>query len=231
MTGVRVSALPTATAPGTFYVIEGGVSKKIVLGTAAAVADSTLVHIAGAETVTGVKTFSAATTLITPTALKRLQFENAASSTISDFSTGSVALSFSRASDGILGLSGLFAYTSSGGTYNLALSSRDAVVLATGGGVGYANTLERMRVHGSGNVSIGNTTDAEKLNVTGNVRASGGYQVGTTQVVSTRKTGWAAASGTATRTTFATSTVTTAQLAERVKALLDDLISHGLIGT
>jgi hypothetical protein len=35
--------------------------------------------------------------------------------------------------------------------------------------------------------------------------------------------GWAAASGTATRSTFATSTVTTAQLAERVKALIDDL--------
>ncbi|NBW14597.1 MAG: hypothetical protein EBR82_42020 [Caulobacteraceae bacterium] len=36
---------------------------------------------------------------------------------------------------------------------------------------------------------------------------------------------WAAATGTATRTTFATSTVTTAQLAERVKALIDDLQS------
>jgi hypothetical protein len=34
---------------------------------------------------------------------------------------------------------------------------------------------------------------------------------------------WEAASGTATRSTFATSTVTTAQLAERVKALIDDL--------
>jgi hypothetical protein len=42
-------------------------------------------------------------------------------------------------------------------------------------------------------------------------------------------TGWAAATGTATRTTFATSTVTTAQLAERVKALIDDLISLGVL--
>jgi hypothetical protein len=50
------------------------------------------------------------------------------------------------------------------------------------------------------------------------------------QVVTTRKTGWTAASGTAARTTFATSTVTTEELAKRVKALLDDLISHGLIG-
>lgn len=50
------------------------------------------------------------------------------------------------------------------------------------------------------------------------------------QVVNTRRTGWTAASGVATRTTFATGTVTTAQLAERVKALIDDLIAHGLIG-
>jgi len=51
-----------------------------------------------------------------------------------------------------------------------------------------------------------------------------------TQVLTTRQTGWAAATGTATRTAFATSTVTTEQLAQRVKALIDDLISHGLIG-
>ena len=47
-----------------------------------------------------------------------------------------------------------------------------------------------------------------------------------------KSTGWAATyAGTATRTTFDTSTVTTAQLAERVKALLDDLIAKGLLST
>ena len=40
----------------------------------------------------------------------------------------------------------------------------------------------------------------------------------------------AAATGTATRTAFATSTVTTAQLAEAVKALIDDFRSYGLHG-
>jgi hypothetical protein len=40
----------------------------------------------------------------------------------------------------------------------------------------------------------------------------------------------AAATGTATRTTFDTATVTTAQLAERVKALIDDMRSYGLEG-
>lgn len=46
-----------------------------------------------------------------------------------------------------------------------------------------------------------------------------------------RSSGWAAATGTATRTTFATGTVTLSELAERMKALLDDLIEQGLIGT
>lgn len=53
------------------------------------------------------------------------------------------------------------------------------------------------------------------------------------QVVSVRKTGWALATGTATRSTFDTTSITLPQLAEHVKALIDDLHStagHGLIG-
>lgn len=59
-------------------------------------------------------------------------------------------------------------------------------------------------------------------------------RINTNKVVGIRKTGWAVATGTATRTTFATSTVTLSELAERVKALIDDLhatAGHGLIGT
>jgi hypothetical protein len=51
-----------------------------------------------------------------------------------------------------------------------------------------------------------------------------------TQLVAARRTGWAAATGTATQTIFATGSVTLPQLAERVKALIDDLIAHGLVG-
>ena len=57
------------------------------------------------------------------------------------------------------------------------------------------------------------------------------YAINGAQVVINRQTGWAAPTGTATRTTFNTGTVTLAQLAERVKALIDDLTTHGLIGT
>lgn len=64
------------------------------------------------------------------------------------------------------------------------------------------------------------------------VALSGGGKlvVNSLQVVEARKTGWGAPTGTATRSAFATSTVTLSQLAERVKALIDDLRLHGLIG-
>lgn len=42
-------------------------------------------------------------------------------------------------------------------------------------------------------------------------------------------TGWAAPTGVATRTTFATSSVTLSDLAERVKALIDDLTTKGVL--
>lgn len=56
-------------------------------------------------------------------------------------------------------------------------------------------------------------------------------KVGSNQVVTARQTGWTAATGTATRGTFATGSVTLPDLAERVKALIDDMTTHGLIGT
>lgn len=54
-----------------------------------------------------------------------------------------------------------------------------------------------------------------------------------TQVLRARMTGWSAPSGTTSRATFNTATVTVSELAERVKALLEDLGlsgGHGLIG-
>lgn len=62
----------------------------------------------------------------------------------------------------------------------------------------------------------------------------GAVSDGSTFVVKSRRTGWALATGTKTRTTFDSGTVTLAQLAERVAALIDDLhatAGHGLIGT
>jgi hypothetical protein len=92
-------------------------------------------------------------------------------------------------------------------------------------GNGVAISITATNRLGVNTASPGYTLDAA-----GDVNSTGVYRVSGTQVVRARVTGWAAATGTATRATFATSTVTTAQLAERVKALIDDLTTHGLIG-
>ncbi len=65
----------------------------------------------------------------------------------------------------------------------------------------------------------------------GTCSISGEYYVTNTQVVGARQTGWTSPTGTATRTGYATSTATTTELAETLKALIDDLTTHGLIGT
>ncbi len=87
------------------------------------------------------------------------------------------------------------------------------------------------------NDSFGTPTDLLRIDGNGRIDARGpspGFRVAGADVIVARKTGWAVATGTATRTTFDTASVTTAQLAERVKALIDDLhatAGHGLIGT
>ena len=78
---------------------------------------------------------------------------------------------------------------------------------------------------GTGDTPLLTFTAPAGVNVTTHWRVDGD------QVVGARVKGWATTyAGSATRSTFDTTTVTTAQLAERVKALLDDLITHGLIG-
>lgn len=57
---------------------------------------------------------------------------------------------------------------------------------------------------------------------------------GANKLVGARMAGWGVPTGTLTRTTFVTSTVTLPQLAERMAALISDLhatAGHGLLGT
>lgn len=84
-----------------------------------------------------------------------------------------------------------------------------------------ANTRFRLQSSGVNRVSF---------NISGGTPS---IDILTNKVVGVRKTGWTVATGTATRTSFDTATVTLPQLAERVKALIDDLhatAGHGLIG-
>lgn len=68
------------------------------------------------------------------------------------------------------------------------------------------------------------------LYISGWSYAGSGFRVNGQQVLVGRRTGWSAPTGTATRTSFATGSVTLSQLAERLKALIDDLSVHGMIG-
>ncbi len=86
-------------------------------------------------------------------------------------------------------------------------------------------------------VDAGNVRIDEDLLVSGDmtvvdIRATGHYEVDAVQVVSNRVTGWTAPTGTPTRSGYVTSTPpSNTVLAEHLKALIDDLITHGLIGT
>lgn len=99
-----------------------------------------------------------------------------------------------------------------------------------------------------GSLLVGNITSptADKLQVLGSENVSVSYKVAGTQVVSTRKTGWTAATGTAYRGAFNAdqtmpvgATYSQAEVQaivnnllpclKRLKALEDDLRSHGLI--
>jgi hypothetical protein len=56
------------------------------------------------------------------------------------------------------------------------------------------------------------------------------YRINSVQVVSARKTGWTATTGTLSRAGFDPASVTLLTLAQNVSALLTDLTTHGLIG-
>lgn len=68
-----------------------------------------------------------------------------------------------------------------------------------------------------------------EISIASNGAATGLY-IGGLVIVKTRQTGWTAATGTNSRGGFATSTVTLAEVASNVKSLIDDLMTHGLIG-
>jgi hypothetical protein len=92
--------------------------------------------------------------------------------------------------------------------------------------------LGTMALQASNAVAItgGAASGLTSLGVVGNADVGGAYRVDGVKVVGNRATGWAAATGTSSRSAFDAGTVTVGQLAQRLKALIDDLITHGLIG-
>jgi len=112
------------------------------------------------------------------------------------------------------------------------------IMLGNGAGTGLGNTTSLFIVESNGQrllhgdiaasqLGIGTAPSSHTLNLVTNLAVAG------VRVVDARKTGWSTPAGTATRTSFDTATVTLENLAQRVKALIDDLHSsagHGLIG-
>jgi len=112
-------------------------------------------------------------------------------------------------------------------TQGLEITAGDVHITSTGGNMlvdaGYLTTF--------GTVTGGYIVSQATVTAVGTIDAGSAFRIGNVQVVNARKTGWTAPTGTATRSGFATSTVTTEVLAQHVKALVDDLTTHGLIGS
>jgi hypothetical protein len=81
---------------------------------------------------------------------------------------------------------------------------------------------------GAGSATIGASSGHGLLDLLG---SGSSVVINNQKIVGDRRTGWTAASGTASRSGFDTSTATVAQVAQALKALIDDLIAHGLIGS
>lgn len=76
------------------------------------------------------------------------------------------------------------------------------------------------------------TTGTRWKNIYGyTIDAKTQFNINGTKVIGSRITGWAAATNTKSKATFDTTTVTLPQLASRVGQLIDDLMTHGVIGT
>lgn len=124
----------------------------------------------------------------------------------------------------------------------------DEVISIESDMVSKSSTSNQNIQSGGGSLLIGNITSptSDKLQVLGSENVSVSYKVAGTQVVSSRKTGWTASTGTALRGAFDSdltqSIGTTYNQAEivalenmvidarrRIKAIEDDLRSHGLI--
>ena len=119
-----------------------------------------------------------------------------------------------------------------GADFSSGVFSAAAIRIASGQTFSFDGTdVHRMTLNGgnlqyfNGSTLLLNISDADNT-----MSIVGPLKINSAQVVTSRRTGWSAGTGTATRAAFATSTVTTAELAERVKALIDDLNTHGLIG-
>jgi len=113
---------------------------------------------------------------------------------------------------------------------NGSYSSGNAIRVKTGIGIAYDNSGAIKTKYDSGILRWGLYSGATELVGFGTTLGSAGVYLSGTRVLAAQRTGWGSPTGTATRTAFDTASVTLPQLAERLKALIDDLKAHGMIG-
>lgn len=121
----------------------------------------------------------------------------------------------------------LVGYLGADASDRLALIATDGTtVLGYIDNVGELNTLLRVK-----SPHIEGTTDSKSphLIATTDTKSPNYLDTNGDQVLSTRVTGWGFPTGTLTRTSFDTSTVTLSELAERVAALITDAMGHGFV--
>lgn len=229
-------------------------------GTSGTIADWTLIATTAAVTA-GTVSFTPAGSIAATNvqaAFEEMDSEKASLGGAAFTGAVSVAGAFSCAGSATIGDNVSDSHTVNG-NMTILESAGNALILKDSNGTGTSVSIALAFV-GSDDISVAsigmNSTGDDHLYITsvsGDVRLNAANSLSATisttgvnlasgkvllangiQVVGARKTGWATATGIATRTTFDTATVTTAQLAQRVKALIDDLhntAGHGLIGT
>ncbi len=111
------------------------------------------------------------------------------------------------------------------GPFGMLVVGCDGLLYRSDGAAWQPMTLATAGGSVSGDLSCGGSLD-----VVGTVTGEA-YYVGSDQVLGARVTGWTAPTGTADRTAFDTESASVTDLARRLKALIDDLFSHGLIGS
>lgn len=132
---------------------------------------------------------------------------------------------------------GLIPLNGSGNSVGTSVSARSDQTVRV-----FTNFQEMLRVNTwpngvwvNGPLEVGGASGQVVLSGTGGYfnanSATGGYRVNGTQVVGPRDTGWGSASGTTSKASFDTGSITLAALAQRVGALWNMALSHGLIGS